>query len=289
MSTVSVVIPTYNSANTLRLSLESVLQQDYAAFEVWVVGDGCTDHSADIVASFDDDRAQWLNLPHNSGTPSLPRNEGIRRANGKYIAYLGHDDLWFPWHLSRLIERIESTLSDFVFSLGVLIGPAGIEHTFALPARAMDHKRAISPSNWLHRKDLIDIAGPWPSGVKMGDDRVFLERVQASAARVDFCKSVSVLRFPSTSWKMYARGSDLPQLAYAQAIRQDALELALRLMTEVGAQVAGQEVSWQYAVNLPKSMRALVEWTMDTYGRHRWPLNEFLYWLWRRRAGLEPK
>jgi glycosyltransferase involved in cell wall biosynthesis len=289
MSTVSVIIPTYNSGNTLRLALESVLQQDYANFEVWVVGDGCTDDSADVVASFGDDRAQWLNLPQNSGTPSLPRNEGYRRAIGKYIAYLGHDDLWFPRHLSRLIECIESTSSDFVFSLGILIGPAGVEHTFGLPVRAWDHKRAISPSNWLHRKNLVDIAGAWLSGVKMGDDRVFLERIQASAARIDFCQSLSVLKFPSASWKMYTRGSDLPQLAYARAIRQDARELTLKLLTEVGARMARQEVKCEHAVNLPRPMRALVEWIMDKYWHQRWPLNDFLYWLWRRRAGLDSK
>jgi len=54
--TVTVVIPTYNSSGTLRLSLETVLWQDFVDFEVWVVGDGCTDDSETIISSFGDTR-----------------------------------------------------------------------------------------------------------------------------------------------------------------------------------------------------------------------------------------
>jgi teichuronic acid biosynthesis glycosyltransferase TuaG len=94
---VSVIIPTFNSSRTLKWSLESVLRQDMSDLDVWVVGDGCTDDSAVVVDSFGDPRVHWINLPVNSGTPSKPRDEGLRHAHGRLIACLGHDDLWFPW------------------------------------------------------------------------------------------------------------------------------------------------------------------------------------------------
>ncbi len=93
---VTVIVPTFNSSATLRLALQSVLNQEFQDFEVWVVGDGCTDDSAQVALSFNDNRINWINLAQNSGSPAAPNNEGLRRARGRYIAYLGHDDLWFP-------------------------------------------------------------------------------------------------------------------------------------------------------------------------------------------------
>ncbi|GAG57218.1 unnamed protein product [marine sediment metagenome] len=167
--TVTVVIPTYNSSGTLRLSLETVLWQDFVDFEVWVVGDGCTDDSETIVSSFGDTRVHWVNLPANSGTPSMPRNEALRHARGRLIAYLGHDDLWFPWHLSELVDCIEKSNCDLAFSLGVMLGPEGVVGAFTLPKTARGGRTAISPSNWLHRKNLIEVVGPWSTTIRIGE------------------------------------------------------------------------------------------------------------------------
>jgi len=66
---VTVIIATYNSSGMLQLTLQTVLRQDMSDFEVWVVGDGCTDDSERVVASFDDRRLKWTNLARNSGGP----------------------------------------------------------------------------------------------------------------------------------------------------------------------------------------------------------------------------
>ena len=58
-TTVSVVIPTYNSSGTLSLALQTVVWQDFADFEVWIIGDGCTDDTEEVVASFSDDRLHY--------------------------------------------------------------------------------------------------------------------------------------------------------------------------------------------------------------------------------------
>src|SRR3990167_2752342 len=127
--TVSIIIPTYNSNGTLRLTLQTILWQDFRDFEVLVVGDACTDNSEAVVASFNDARLQWMNRSSNSGKPSLPRNDAIARARGRFIAYQGHDDLWFPGHISELVRCIEETGSDLVYSLGAFIGPHGVLST----------------------------------------------------------------------------------------------------------------------------------------------------------------
>ena len=71
---VSVIIATYNWATVLPYSIGSVLDQTFTDFELLVVGDGCTDESADVVASFQDPRVHWVNLPRNTGHQAGPRS-----------------------------------------------------------------------------------------------------------------------------------------------------------------------------------------------------------------------
>src|SRR6266513_1317224 len=104
---VTVIIPTYNWSSVLPYSIGSALRQSFTDFELLVVGDGCTDDSAAVVAATDDPRVRWINLPVNSGHQSAPNNEGLRQARGEIIAYLGHDDLWLPHHLQVLLSALD--------------------------------------------------------------------------------------------------------------------------------------------------------------------------------------
>jgi hypothetical protein len=107
---VTVVIPTWNWSSVLPWSIASVRAQTMADLELLVIGDGCTDDSADVVAAArgGDRRVRWINLATNAGTQVAPNNEGLRRARGTFIAYLGHDDLWLPSHLERLVAAMGS-------------------------------------------------------------------------------------------------------------------------------------------------------------------------------------
>ena len=107
MPRVTVVIATYNRSEVLPFSVASVLDQTLGDFELMVVGDGCTDDSEQIVGAIDDPRVTWLNLPANTGHQSGPNNAAIRRSDSELIAYLGHDDLWFPHHLDTLVGALE--------------------------------------------------------------------------------------------------------------------------------------------------------------------------------------
>src|SRR5437773_8305304 len=104
---VTVIIPTYNWSSVLPYSIGSALRQTFTDFELLVVGDGCTDDSEAVVGRIGDSRVRWINLPTNTGHQSEPNNEGLRQARGQYIAYLGHDDLWLPHHLSCLVSALE--------------------------------------------------------------------------------------------------------------------------------------------------------------------------------------
>ena len=76
---VSVVLATYNRSRVLAHAIESVRSSTLTDWELIVVGDHCTDDTAEVVASFDDPRITFINLPQNVGEQSGPNNEGVRR------------------------------------------------------------------------------------------------------------------------------------------------------------------------------------------------------------------
>lgn len=108
---ISVVIPLYNKAQSIRKTLDSVLAQTYKDFEIVVVDDGSTDGSADVaeatlLASRLSPLAFCLIRKPNGGVSSA-RNAGILAAKGEYVAFLDGDDLWHSEYLETLHQLIE--------------------------------------------------------------------------------------------------------------------------------------------------------------------------------------
>lgn len=101
---VSVIIPAYNAERFIGQTLESVLAQTYANFEVLVVDDGSHDHTAAIVRQYvaKDSRIQLLQQ-QNSGVAAA-RNLAIEKSKGEFIAPLDADDIWYPLNLERQVE-----------------------------------------------------------------------------------------------------------------------------------------------------------------------------------------
>ncbi|MHC4913029.1 MAG: glycosyltransferase [Planctomycetota bacterium] len=103
---VSVLIPTFNRPRYLSEALTSVLQQSYRNLQVIVINDGGQDVS-DIVNSADDSRLVFINRKENRGK-AFSLNEALARADGKYVAYLDDDDLYYPHHIETLVNALEN-------------------------------------------------------------------------------------------------------------------------------------------------------------------------------------
>ena len=100
---VSVIIPTWNRAAAVVAAVGDVLGQTEADLEVLVCDDGSTDDSRERVQAIPDPRLVWIDGPR-SGCPAAPRNRGIGRARGEWIAFLDSDDRWLPSKLARQLE-----------------------------------------------------------------------------------------------------------------------------------------------------------------------------------------
>ena len=102
---VSVIIPAFNAAATIRRAVDSVLAQTYRNYEVIVIDDGSRDTTADIVASHYGDRVRLLCLARNQGE-SAAMNHGIAAAEGELIAFLDADDEWLPDKLAKQVDAL---------------------------------------------------------------------------------------------------------------------------------------------------------------------------------------
>jgi len=105
---ISIITPTFNRAHLLAETIESVLAQTYPAWELIVIDDGSTDKTTEVVKQYadKDSRIQYF-FQENKGA-SAARNVGIRKAKGKYLAFLDSDDLYFPDSLKNLQEHFRS-------------------------------------------------------------------------------------------------------------------------------------------------------------------------------------
>lgn len=227
---VSVLIATYNKRPALQHAIDSLRWQRFGDFEAWVIGDACTDDSAELVASYRDPRLHWLNLPTNSGYQSAPHNEGLRRARGRYVAYLNHDDVWLPDHLERLVAALEQSGADVAYS--ILEWVLTWRGTYADIPAYPDAPLPPEASAVVHRRALVDEIGGWkaPHEVYSVPRAEFLRRAQFAGKRFVLVPHLTALKFGAEA-DMGASGA---RGAYVDRVRAEpgfvATELAALLV-----------------------------------------------------------
>lgn len=140
---VSILIPTFNSAQFIADTIASVQQQTYSNWEIIVVDDASTDATVDLISKImeKDVRIQLQVLEKNSGT-GVARNFGVAKAAGKYISFLDADDLWKPEKLEKQINFMQKYKLPFTFSFYDCIDEQG---------KSLN-KRVEAPLNLIYRQ-----------------------------------------------------------------------------------------------------------------------------------------
>jgi len=194
MLTFSVIIPTYNRADSLRAAVCSVLAQTVKDLEVLVCDDGSTDNSKEVIDAIGDTRVRWLDCGRN-GRPAIPRNCGIKEAGGEWLAFLDSDDLWQPDKLEKQLAQMQTTKTVASSTNAVIIDVNGNSHKILLPEtdnrlisflELLSGNSIICSSCVIHRTLIKQIIGfPEDSNLKALEDYAFWLRV-ASLTKIAY-------------------------------------------------------------------------------------------------------
>jgi glycosyltransferase involved in cell wall biosynthesis len=114
---VSIITPTYNSQNYIKDCINSVINQSFDNWEYIIIDDNSTDSTVSVIQNFckKNNKISYFSLNKNMGA-AFARNEGIKRADGKYIAFLDSDDTWHKDKLKIQINTMEQYDLKFTFT-----------------------------------------------------------------------------------------------------------------------------------------------------------------------------
>ncbi len=112
---VSIIMPSYNTAEYIGEAIASVIAQTYTNWELIIIDDCSTDNTEEVIRSIDDPRIRLLKNPINSGA-AVSRNYGLREAKGRWVAFLDSDDQWVPEKLEKQLRFMKQNGYVFTFT-----------------------------------------------------------------------------------------------------------------------------------------------------------------------------
>lgn len=183
LCTVSVIMPTYNRADEIQSSIQSVLQQTYTDFELIIVNDGGSDELDKVIRQINSVKIKYIKLPKNLGVTAAV-NRGILEARGTYIAYCDDDDIFYPDHLQVMVSSIQKFKVDFVYSTTLavngLIENGKFQYISDLYIWDEDFDKDrmvgdpfITTVSMLHRKSIFEKVGLFNEDFTMSQDWEF--------------------------------------------------------------------------------------------------------------------
>lgn len=135
----SIIIPTYNRAESVTNTLESCFKQSFADFEIVVVDDGSKDNTVEVLQGVSDERLKIV-TQKNAG-PAAARNTGMDNASGDYIAFLDSDDVWYPDFLACANDMLNQNADQVLY--GQIIMDRGVGRYWVKPDRVIGADESI--------------------------------------------------------------------------------------------------------------------------------------------------
>ena len=176
MPQVTVILPSWNRADWLKKSIDSVLEQTFRDFELIVVDDASTDSTQEILTSYSG-KIRSITFAKNLGV-SAARNAAIKNCDSEWIAFLDSDDFWHPHKLQKQIAqtviRAECPIhftDEIWIRNGVRVNPKKkhqkLEGWIFKPSLELC---LMSPSTVLLRRELFDVHGLFDETLPICED-----------------------------------------------------------------------------------------------------------------------
>ena len=206
-SAVSVVVPVYNGERFVAGAIESIYAQTLLPTEVIVVDDGSTDTTPQILEKFAE-RPGFRAIRKSHGGSGSARNVGIKESHGDYVAFLDHDDVWFP-------QKLEHQLTHFDRSWGMSFTAYWFSTETTSELRRLDGWNPDPPavfgalsrgnhlmggSTSLIRRRVFDHAGHFED-LRVGQDWLMWLRIAAAGYAIGY------LAEPLTEYRWHGRNA----------------------------------------------------------------------------------
>jgi glycosyltransferase involved in cell wall biosynthesis len=177
MPLVTVIIPTYNRGTFIGEAVDSVLNQSFTDYEIVVVDDGSSDDTPRLLSKYG--TAIRYFRQDNAGQ-SVARNLGISVANGRYVAFLDSDDVFYPEKLEKQIAFMEAhpdlgySWTDYSQGPSVLEGREGRARLDAVDGddvfTELCKRNIICTVTVVARKDVLALAGMFDPALRASED-----------------------------------------------------------------------------------------------------------------------
>jgi glycosyltransferase involved in cell wall biosynthesis len=192
-SSVSIIIPCYNTAPWVAEAIDSCLCQTYKPTEIIVVDDGSTDPSAQILEAYRG-RAQVEVLPHRGGNQA--RNRGFALSRGEYIQFLDADDYLLPQKIERQVKFLEETSADVVYGDwrhqyhrpdgSSYLGEVAVSGTQDDVLESLLAGWWVAPAAILFRRQAVVDSGGWDETLLAAQDLDFFSAVAMTGADIRY-------------------------------------------------------------------------------------------------------
>lgn len=194
----SIIIPLYNKENTIKATIESILDQSYQNFEIVVVDDGSKDNSCIVVDSLKDERIKLYSK--SNGGVSSARNYGIKQSVGLWIMFFDADDIMEPQALEHFVKAIQEYPNVRVFiSNFYIIDENHKKKEYSKMSQSLMMNNPIKliwnrvmysrPGNTILHKQVIKLQGGYDEDLSYNEDYEFSLRILSyrKAMYLPFC------------------------------------------------------------------------------------------------------
>lgn len=209
---ISVILPTYNSGETITRSIRSILCQSYSDYEIIVLDDGSIDLTEKLVNNIQDPRIRYVKLPHQGLTATL--NHGLSIAKHDIIARMDSDDLCVPWRFQKQLSALYTLPENVLLSSWYAVFEnQSIKYVVTTPINSymikkglILHSQISHPGLMCYKKILIDNGG-YVNNVDV-DAYQDYETWLKIKDKVEFCNLPEVLMFQQHREKSLSNNID---------------------------------------------------------------------------------
>jgi glycosyltransferase involved in cell wall biosynthesis len=242
MPKVSIILPTYNRADTIMRAIRSVQAQTFQDWELIVVDDGSTDDTASLIAAVEP-RMVLIRQPNRGFTEA--RNAGIRAARSPYIAFLDSDDEFMPHHLELCVAFLDTFAAESFISTELL---EDFGH-----GRLVNHYRTET-SDWYPRKAAV--IGSHRLDLPPGETDDYLRVYESREAIGEWGRAIVEPRDPERRARLY-RGMIFDALRYDFLITITATVMRAGVFERLGLPEArwGMGSDFHYMASMCRAFR----------------------------------